>query len=97
MPSAYLENLKRAVEAMHGCKATYLTSGMVHEKSGHATVWRGTVDTFALKGHPTASRAFAWGWRDRSGQMRYSAVLNVAPIQSPLDAVRAEIARGRLR
>jgi hypothetical protein len=93
--ASYLENLARAVEAMHGCKCVHLSSGLVREEMGGELVWQGRVETFALQGHPTAKRAFAWRCNDADGEMRYIVVLNVPPIASPREAVQAAIASGK--
>jgi hypothetical protein len=52
--------LKRAVEAQHGCKATVFQSVPIKETFGRNTVWEGVVHIFSLTGHPTAKRAYAW-------------------------------------
>lgn len=97
MPSTYLDNLKRAVEAMHGCKGTHTGTATVHEQMDGKTVWKGNVESFDLDGHPKATKAFAWGWKYEAGEIRYLAVLNVPPINSPREAVQAAIASGKQR
>ena len=97
MPSAYLENLMRAVEALHGCPCEHQTTGYIHEQMDGQTLWKGAVDTFVLHGHPTASKAYAWSWRDESGEHRHVAILNNPPVNSPRTAVQAAIATGQLR
>lgn len=89
------DNLKHAVEAMHACGAVRLTSGIVHEMMDGQTVWKGTVDTFELFGHPKASKAYAWAWKDDSGETRYMAVLNLPPVNSPREAVQATLASAK--
>jgi hypothetical protein len=64
-------------------------------------VWEGLVHVFELKGHPTATRAYAWSSPiEGSTKRRFYAVLHVPPISSPADAVRAAIVeeyrRGKL-
>ena len=49
------------------------------------------VEVFSLVNHPAAKTAFAWGYKNDAGKMRYVAVLKVPPINSPIDAVRASI------
>ncbi len=93
MPS-YLEYLARAVTAMHCCACSHVSTSRVHEAMDGKTVWEGKVETFALEGHPKASRAFAWGYKDGAGEIQYVAVLNVPPINSPREAVQAAIASG---
>lgn len=89
----YLYNLQRAVEAEHGCACTHSGTVFMHEKAAGKTVWRGSVDTFDLDGHPQASKAFAWMTRDDGG-VRYVVMLNLPPIQTPRDAVCAVIGSG---
>ena len=97
MPSVYLENLKRAVEALHGCSCEHQTTGYIHEQMDGQTLWKGSVDTFELQGHPQATKAYAWSWRDDSGEPRHVAILNLPPVSSPRAAVQAAIATGQLR
>ena len=84
--------LKRAVESQHGCTATVFQSVPIKETFGGKTVWDGVVHVFSLKGHPTAKRAYAWSSPiEGSDKRRFFAVLHVAPITSPVEAVRAAI------
>lgn len=85
----YLQKVAQAVEAMHGCQCSHESEDLVHEKVRGQTVWRGMVETYILTGHPKATKAFAWGWRDDAGEMRFAAVLNLPPVKSPQDAVKA--------
>jgi hypothetical protein len=51
-------------------------------------VWEGVVHVFELKGHPTATSAYAWSSPiEGSTKRRFYAVLHVPPISSPADAV----------
>jgi hypothetical protein len=52
--------LKRAVEAQHGCTATLVESVLVKETFEGKTVWEGIVHLFKLTGHPKTDRAYAW-------------------------------------
>jgi hypothetical protein len=55
-------------------------------------VWEGVVHVFDLKGHPTASRAYAWSSPiEGSDKRRFFAVLHQGLVKSPVDAVRAAI------
>jgi len=50
------------------------------------------VHVFELEGHPTATRAYAWSSSvEGSTKRRFYAVLEVPPVQSAQDAVRAAI------
>ena len=86
-----LQNLQRAVAALHGCDCSHLNTVQVHEMMDGKTVWKGEVDVFKLTGHPKADKAFAWAWRDDANEIHYIAVLNVPPINSPREAVQAAI------
>lgn len=97
MYSVYLDNLQRAVEAMHGCSCEHQTTGYIHQQMDGQTVWKGAVDTFALTGHATASKAYAWSWKDDVGEVHSVAILNNPPIHSPRAAVQATIASGGMR
>jgi hypothetical protein len=88
-----IENIRRAVEAMHECAATHEGSVPVKEMFGTETVWEGVVESFALSGHPKAKRCYAWSFED-AGETRYIGVLELPPVESPQTAVRAAIASG---
>lgn len=88
----YLDNLGMAVRVAHGVEAHHDGSVRVHVVMDGATIWEGYVEIYTLEGHPEASRAFAWGREDEE-EVHFISVLNVAPIHSPTDAVRAAIAR----
>jgi hypothetical protein len=84
--------LKHAVEAQHGCKATVFQSVPIKETFGGKMVWEGVVYVFSLTGRPTAKRAYAWSSPiEGSDKRRFFAVLHVPPITSPTEAVRAAI------
>jgi hypothetical protein len=84
--------LKRAIESQHGGTATLAQSVPVKETHAGAVVWEGIVHVFDLKGHPTASRAYAWSSPiEGSDKRRFFAVLHQGPVKSPADAVRAAI------
>lgn len=89
---ASIETLKAAVEGMHGGKATFVQAVPVREKFEGAPVWEGVVHVFDLEGHASAERAFAWSSPVQDGgNRRMFAVLQIPPINSPVDAVRAAI------
>ena len=61
-----------------------------------ATVWDGVVAVFALDGHPTAKRAYAWSEPvPESDRRRVVAVLRLPPVASAADAVRSSIVADR--
>ena len=58
------DQLKKAVESRHGCKATFVQSVPVHERQEDHTVWRGQVSVFDLRFSSSgAFRCYAW-WRE---------------------------------
>lgn len=84
--------LKQAVEHQHGGTATLAQSVPVKQTHAGAVVWEGVVHVFDLKGHATASRAYAWSSPiEGSDKRRFFAVLHAGPVKSPVDAVRAAI------
>jgi len=89
----YLAKLAAAITQLHNCGAAYRETVLVNEIFESQTVWKGEVEVFDLAGHPKASRAYAWSRRDevRDETERYVTVLELAPVTSPLTAVRAAI------
>jgi hypothetical protein len=86
------EQLKHVVEQMHGGTASWIESVPVIEAFRGTRVWQGEVQVFALAGHPSASRCYAWSSPiEGSEKRRFFAVLRQPPVSSPLDAVRAAI------
>ena len=83
--------LRGAIRHMHGCNSTWVESVPIHETFQGRTVWDGTVEVFALSGHPSATRCYAGTYKQEDGSVRYLAVLHSPPVDSPLAAVRAMI------
>lgn len=96
MKSEYLENLRQAVSALHGCEASWRETSTVIEFFGNKKVFEGPIESFQLTGHPECTEAFAWAF-DNGTEPQYVAVLNQGPIMTPSDAVRAAIASGAFR
>ena len=92
MTEVEVDQLKQAVESMHGGAAQLAQSVPVREPLDGKTVWEGVVHVFDLTGHPTATRVYAWSSPiEGSTKRRFSAVLHTDRINSPLEAVRAAI------
>lgn len=92
MTEVEADQLREAVQNMHGGTATLAQSVPVRETFEGKTVWEGVVHVFDLAGHPTATRAYAWPFPiEGSDKPRYVAVLHTDRINSPLQAVRAAI------
>jgi hypothetical protein len=86
------DQLREAVEHMHGGTATLAQSVPVKETFDDKLVWEGVVQVFDLAGHPTATRAYAWSSPiEGSAKRRFFAVLHQPPVDSPQAAVRAAI------
>jgi hypothetical protein len=89
----YIERLQKAIRDLHGCESMHVGTTPVKEVFQNKTIWEGSVETFLLIDHPTAQRCYAWshaaGKNDKG--TRYVAVLGIAPINSPVDAVKASI------
>lgn len=89
-----VSQLKRAVEAQHGCTATLAQSVPVKETFEGNMVWEGVVHIFQIHGHPKATKAYAWSSPiEGSDKRRFFAVLHHPPIISPVEAVRVAIAQ----
>src|SRR5574340_589417 len=87
-----IEQLKKIAEEQHKCAAHFIEAVPVLEIFQGQTVWEGIVNVFGLKGHPKATKAYAWSSPiEGSTKRRYYAVLHVPPIDSPEKAVRASI------
>ncbi len=90
MDPAGLPALQDAIRHMHNCESTWVESVPV-EREG-AVVWDGDVQVFALSGHPTAKRCYAWSISTGvGGRRRFFAVLHAPPIDGPIAAVRGAI------
>lgn len=98
MNSDNLNELRRAVERLHSCKASHIEDIAVIEKFGEKTVWSGIVSVFAITGHPQADKCYAWSSPiEGSMKRRYYAVLHVRSIDSPEKAFRAAIVHDHKR
>jgi hypothetical protein len=83
------DQLKEAVEHMHGSTAALAQSVPVRETFEGTPVWEGVVHVFDLARHPTATRAYAWSSPIEGST--FFAVLHQPPVDSPQAAVRAAI------
>ncbi len=87
-----IEELQDVIRHLHGAEATHLESVPIREVFQGKTIWDGVVEVFDLRGHPKASRVYAWSHEtDDPKRKRHVAVLHVHPVTSPLMAVRAAI------
>lgn len=86
----YIDKLKDAIRHLHGCEADYVETVPVKEVFQGQTVWDGKVEVFTVD-HPQTSRAYAWSYRTDTGGERFLAVLELPPVDSAENAVRAAI------
>ena len=90
------QSLRRAILKLHGCASIWVETIPVRETFEGQSVWEGEVHIFKLRGHPTATRCYAWASPvDGSDKLRYYAVLHEPPVDSPEAAVRASIVQDR--
>ena len=90
MSDLYIQHLANAFRQLHSCEAEHLETVPVVEHWQGKTVWEGEVEVFKLKGHPTASRGYAWAYDKEKGS-EVVAVLELPPVVSPKTAVQAAI------
>jgi len=93
MDRSDFDELKSAVEELHACEASYLSTQHVRETFEGIALWDGAVSIFALTGHLAANTCYAWSdHQPGSGKRSFYAVLHLAPVESARDAVRASLA-----
>ena len=93
--SEYINNLSKAIAAMHNCRPIHFGSEKVTESFNGELVWSGDVEIFQIEGHPKANIAYGWAWEDEGKEIQYIGILKVPPVESPNDAVKAAIASGK--
>ena len=86
MNEAPLTTFVHAIHATHGVSSQLLGREQVVETFEGQTVWEGEVLVFELVGHPNAKRCYAW---EVDGEV--TAVLEMPPVKSARDAVRAAL------
>jgi hypothetical protein len=93
MDPAGIPALIEAIRHMHGCEAKHLETVHVHERTPatRETVWEGDVEVFALSGHPSALRAYAWSEATTGSKRRFFAVIQAGSVTSAAQAVQASI------
>jgi hypothetical protein len=90
--SDYIAELQAVFLKLHGCDAEYAETVPVVEEFQGETVWQGDVEVFDLVGHPKATRGYGWGYvTGEEGGRRYFTVLELPPVDSPQNAVKAAI------
>ena len=79
-----------AIKRLHGCESHFIESVSVKETFKSQVVWDGTVEIFALTGHPKAQRCYAWSYFEDDKE-QFVTVLHIDPVNSPQKAVQAAI------
>ncbi|MBC8393462.1 MAG: hypothetical protein H8E17_12970 [Deltaproteobacteria bacterium] len=89
----YIEALQDTIKKTHGCDSEHIESVPITETFKGKPVWSGVVEVFNIQDHPEASKCYAWGHHleEENKKSRYVTVLNIPPVNSPLEAVRAAI------
>lgn len=89
----YIKELQEVIKKLHECESEYLETVSVKETFQDQTVWEGDVEVFDIRGHPNAKRCYAWAHAsgNEGRGKRYVAVLELPPVDSPQNAVRAAI------
>jgi hypothetical protein len=90
----YIAELQAALLNLHGVTSTYVESVPVVEEFHGETIWQGEVEVFDIRGHPKATRAYAWGHvtGEEDQARRYVTVLELPPVDSPQTAVKVAVA-----
>ena len=87
------DDLKAAVEKEHGGTATHALAVPVNEKERGQSIWHGIVHVFNLTDNQKAKRAYAWSTPvEGSDERRIITMLQIPPINGPIEAVRAALA-----
>jgi hypothetical protein len=83
-----ISDLQAVVRARHGCQSIYRRTEFVREAFQGGITWDGLVRVFKLINHSKAKYCYAWSYRE-SGEIKYAAVLGIAPVNSSESAVKA--------
>jgi hypothetical protein len=88
----YFEELRKAIQAEHGCSSEHETTCLVRANLDDPTAGGCAVEIFRLIDHPSASRCYAWGYYVRE-KFNPAAILALPPIDSPQSAVQAAVSK----
>ena len=86
-----VKRLQKAIKEIRRCDSRHVESVPVVEQFEGQTAWQGTVEVFDLIGHPQATRAYAWSYRD-GDKIKSVTILEIPPVDSPQSAVKVAIA-----
>lgn len=89
--SDYFDSLEAAITIGHKCKSVHRATVFVHERTEYGlTIWKGNVEVFDLKEHPTAKTCYAWKYNDGERSKIFS-ILGSKLVNSAQKAVQAMI------
>ena len=90
-----VDELRQAVEHLHGVPATFIEAVEVDERFNGEVVWQGAVKVFALIGHPSgATRVYAWSYRtEGTRRLTDDAMVLIVPTGSPASCPRGPAPR----
>src|SRR5579862_1601488 len=89
--SDYFDSLEAAIAIGHKCGAVHRATVFVHERTEYGlTVWKGNVEVFDLKAHPTAKVCYAWKHTDENRSQIFT-ILGNELVNSAQRAVQAMI------
>ena len=93
MSTGAADQLKNAIEAQHGGRATFVRSVPVHHSLRGKTLWNGAVQVFDLAENAEgATRAYAWSQGSADGQRRFHIIVDGGTVTGPREAVSAFLA-----
>jgi hypothetical protein len=93
----YIERLQMVIQHLHKCAAAHIATESVKEVFRGQIVWEGKVEVFTVTGHARAKRAYAWSRNKGTANEKFTAVLEIPPIKSAVDAVRMAIVKEEAR
>ena len=80
------------IRQLHKCEPVRRVETVpVKEVFNGQTVWDGEVEVFEVTGHPRAKRCYAWSAFQGTPKKRFTAVLEIPPVDSALNAVKVSI------
>lgn len=89
--SDYFDSLEAAIIIGHKCQAVHRATAFVHERTEYGlTIWKGNVEVFDLKDHPTAKECYAWRYGDID-RSRIFTILGNKLVTSAQKAVQAAV------
>jgi hypothetical protein len=89
--SDYFDSLEAAIAIGHKCQAVHRATAFVHERTAYGlTIWKGNVEVFDLKAHPTAKICYAWKYSE-GNRSKIFTILGNKLVNSAQRAVQAMI------